>query len=147
MKGVTNTKQEKSCGAVVVRRAAETEYLLVQHLDGHWGFPKGHVENSETEEETAKREIREETGLETKIDSRLRVVDTYSPKPGVTKDVIYFLGKPVDGTLRPQPEEISEIRWCTLPIARGLLTFDSSRKVLDTAVRFLTEHNPAMPQK
>lgn len=130
-----------------MRSAAETEYLLVRHLDGHWGFPKGHVENSETEEETAKREIREETGLETEIDSRFRVVDTYSPKPGVMKDVIFFLGKPVSGTLRPQPEEIGEIRWCAQREASKLLTFDSSRKVLDAAVRFLTEHNPAMPQK
>lgn len=119
----------------------------MRHLDGHWGFPKGHVENSETEEKTAKREIREETGLETEIDSHFRVVDTYSPKTGVTKDVIYFLGKPIAGTLRPQPEEIGEIRWCALQEARELLTFDSSRKVLDAAVRFLTEHNPAMPQK
>lgn len=139
-------KQEKSCGAVVVQNTTEPEYLLVRHLDGHWGFPKGHVEAGETEEETAKREIREETGLETEINLRFRVVDTYSPKPGISKDVVFFLGKSVSGTFRPQPEEISEIRWCALQEARELLTFESSRKILDAAAGFLARQTPAVPR-
>lgn len=139
-------KHEKSCGAVVVRNAPEPEYLLVRHLDGHWGFPKGHVEAGETEKETAKREIREETGLETEMDPRFRVVDTYSPKPGVSKDVVFFLGRPVSGTLRPQPEEIAEIRWCALREARVLLTFDSSRNILDEAAGFLSGQTPTVPR-
>ena len=56
---------EKSCGGIVYRKFhGNTEILLIKHIkSGYWSFPKGHVENSETEEETAKREIKEETGI------------------------------------------------------------------------------------
>lgn len=56
---------EKSCGAVVYRHYGDTvEYLTVKSKAfGHWGFPKGHVEEGESEQESAKREVLEETGL------------------------------------------------------------------------------------
>ena len=49
---------EKSCGAVIYRKIDENlEFLSISHRnDGHWGFPKGHVEKNESEEETAIRE-------------------------------------------------------------------------------------------
>ena len=57
---------EKSCGAVVFRRYhGNTELLLIKHTaGGHWSFPKGHVEKGETEEETAVREVYEETHIQ-----------------------------------------------------------------------------------
>ena len=60
---------EKSCGGIVYRKFhGNTEILLIKHIkSGYWSFPKGHVENSETEEETAKREIKEETGIDVYI--------------------------------------------------------------------------------
>ena len=55
---------EKSCGAVVfTREGGEVRYVIIQSLEGYYGFPKGHMEGSETEQETALREIREEVGL------------------------------------------------------------------------------------
>ena len=85
-------KKEISCGAVIARQTdAGCEILLIRHANGgHWAFPKGHVEGNETEAETALREIREETGLSVTLDTNFRTVVTYSPKPGVMKDVIYF---------------------------------------------------------
>lgn len=61
---------EKSCGAIVYRRFhGNIEILLIKHINsGHWSFPKGHVENGETEMETAKREIMEETSIDVIID-------------------------------------------------------------------------------
>ena len=78
-------KKEKSCGAIVYRqRDSWVEVLLIRHKNGgHWAFPKGHVEKQETEEETALREIREETGLTVKLNTAFRHMVTYSPKPGV----------------------------------------------------------------
>jgi len=55
---------EKSVGAIVFRRSEEgVRFLLLQYIEGHWGFPKGHIENSETDEETLRRETLEETGI------------------------------------------------------------------------------------
>ena len=59
---------EKSCGAVVFTRInSEIKYLLIRNLTGIYGFPKGHVKQGETEEETALREIFEEVGLSVKL--------------------------------------------------------------------------------
>ena len=89
-------KMEKSCGAILCRETEELpQVLLIRHKNGgHWGFPKGHVEDRETEEETARREIWEETGLKAKLDTGFRKVVTYSPKPRVMKDVVSFAARP-----------------------------------------------------
>lgn len=133
-------KSEKSCGAVIVKNGETPKFLLVQQNDGHWGFPKGHVEGSETEIETAEREIREETGLEVSIDSRFRMVDTYSPKQGVSKDVVYFMANPVAGNLTPQLSEVNTVRWCTFTEAQELFNFESNRNILSAAMEFLASH-------
>ena len=67
---------EKSCGAIVYRKYhGNTEILLIKHINsGHWSFPKGHVEEGETEEETAKREIMEETGIDVNLDTTFREI-------------------------------------------------------------------------
>ena len=55
---------EKSCGALIFRdEGGKRLYLLLHYAGGHWDFPKGHVEAGESEEQTAKREIQEETGI------------------------------------------------------------------------------------
>ena len=54
-------KNEKACGAVI--KNEEGKILLIFQQNGFWGFPKGHVEEGETEPETAVREVFEETGL------------------------------------------------------------------------------------
>lgn len=89
-------RHEKSCGAVVFRNSAGgPAFLLIRHVNGgHWAFPKGHMEPGESEEETAIREIREETGLSVRLDTGFRRAVRYAPKPGVDKDVVYFLGSP-----------------------------------------------------
>jgi len=51
---------EKSCGCIIINNG---KVLLVKQTKGHWGFPKGHVEANETEEETAIREVKEELGI------------------------------------------------------------------------------------
>lgn len=134
-------KSEKSCGAVIVKNGEAPKFLLVRQNDGHWGFPKGHVEGSETEIETAKREIHEETGLEVSIDSRFRMVDTYSPKQGVSKDVVYFMANPVAGNLTPQLSEVNTVRWCTFTEAQELFNFESNRNILSAAMEFVASHS------
>ena len=76
-----NIRHEKSCGAVVFTMVGDTlKYLLVHSVNGFWGFPKGHVEAGESEYDTAKREIREETGVNvTFIDGFRATDDTFWP--------------------------------------------------------------------
>lgn len=71
---------EKSCGAVIYRKSNDNvEFLGVKSKgNGDWGFPKGHVEAGETEKETAKREILEETGLNISLIEGFRTKVEYS---------------------------------------------------------------------
>ena len=97
-------KREKSCGAVIFRQEDGGRYYLVlKSTQGHWTLCKGHVEGDETERETAIREIREETGLAVGFVDGFREVITYSPKPGVTKDVVFFLARAGAGTSPASP--------------------------------------------
>ena len=105
-------KREKSCGVLVLRQQEDELYvvLLRHRFGGHWSFPKGHVEAGESERQTALREVREETGLTgIKLMDGFRESVEYSPKPGVKKQVVYFLGTTEQEKLIRQEEEISEI--------------------------------------
>lgn len=131
--------EEKSCGAVIWQgTAADHRYLLACHNGGHWSFPKGHVENDETEVQTARREILEETGLEAEIDTSFRQVVTYYPKPNVIKDVIFFLASPVGGTEQAQEAEIARLGWFTFEEARRCVTFATDEEVLLAAEAYLS---------
>ena len=125
-------KKETSCGAVIARQTENgREILLIRHMNGgHWAFPKGHVEAGETESETALREIREETGLLVTLDTDFRAVVTYSPKPGVMKDVIYFAAELSGGCQQMQAEEVTDMRWVALDAADLLITYDNDKGVL-----------------
>lgn len=58
-------KSEQSAGIIPIRIVeSEIRYFLIQHLAGHWGFPKGHHEEGESDLEAAVREFKEETGLD-----------------------------------------------------------------------------------
>ena len=122
--------KEKSCGAVIYRLEENTrKYFLIYNQKnnafGHWGFPKGHKEGTENEYETASREIFEESGLRVVFDGITRVVTHYSPKPGVEKDVVYFLASPKLGqNVVLQKEEATDYRWCTFSEALELLKHD-----------------------
>ena len=126
---------EKSCGAVVFRKYhGNIELLLIKHVvGGHWSFPKGHVEAGETEEQTALREIKEETGIDVELITTFREVVSYSPKRDTTKDVIYFLGKAKNFQYTPQEEEIAQIKWVEINLAHSFLTYDNDKQLVNKA--------------
>lgn len=138
------SREEKSCGAVIWRReGGGRQYLLVRHNGGHWSFPKGHVEDGETEAETAAREIWEETGLTAGIDTGFRHVVTYAPKPGTVKDVIFFIAVPTGGRERPQESEISQLGWFTCQEAASRITYATDEDILFAAEAYLNEREKA----
>ena len=131
-------RQEKSCGAVIFRgEAAQRDYLVLHSTQGHWTLCKGHVEGDETERETAAREIREETALSVDFLDGFRAVITYSPRPGVSKDVVFFLARPSGGVEHAQEEEIAALGWFTFREARPLVTFASDEDVLLAAEAYI----------
>lgn len=133
-------KFEKSCGAIIFRKENNIiETLLIRMIGGHWSYPKGHVEKDETEVETALREIKEETNLEVIIDTRFREITTYSPKPDVLKDVIYFIGFAKTTNVLVQETEVSEYMWIDIKDAINYITFDEDKKIFKKALRFIEE--------
>ncbi|NLD87833.1 MAG: NUDIX domain-containing protein [Clostridiales bacterium] len=135
-------KRETSCGTIIVRKIGKLRYiLLIRNKSGrHWSFPKGHVEIGETEEQTALRETREETGLEVSIRGDVEPVRvTYSPQKGVTKEVFYFLADYTHGDVQIQKEEISEFKWCEFTEAAKLITFDNEANALLALTTYIME--------
>ena len=133
-------KWEKSCGGVVFTRKGETIlYLIIRHLGGHCGFPKGHMEPGELEQETAIREIREETGLIVSLLENFWAADSYPlpNNPGIRKEVVYFLAEFSDQRVCLQPEEISEAYLVSYEEALGLLPFQEAKRILTEAHQFL----------
>ena len=126
--------KEKSCGAVVVRKTKDTIlYLIVMHNKGHYSFPKGHVEEGETEEETAVREIKEETNIDVSIDTGFRKVNTYSPKPMVIKDVVFFVGEALTYDAVPQESEIKKVLFLDYATAYDTLSYEKDKAILKEA--------------
>ena len=132
--------REKSCGAVIFREEkGERQYLILRSTKGHTSLCKGHVEKNETEHQTARREIMEETGLEVEFLEGFKEVITYSPTTGHMKDVVFFLARWTAGAPVCQPEEVAELSFLPFPKARKALTHASDRQVLDKAEEFLNQ--------
>lgn len=132
---------EKSCGALILRDGGEgTELLLLKHKNGgHWAFPKGHVERGENERQTALREVKEETDLTIELEADFRESVRYSPKAGVEKEVVYFLGRYRGGTARPQEAEIAETRWVEIHEAQRIVSFHNDKFLIQRALDYLCD--------
>lgn len=135
---------EVSAGGVVVRRGeGGWEVCLIRVRDA-WSLPKGNVDAGETAEQTALREIAEETGLP---QDRLRVLAGLPPseyayrRAGgrlVFKRVDHFLVEaPADATLLPQAGEVDEAAWVPLEDAAARVAYRDLRAALAEAARIL----------
>ncbi len=132
---------EKSCGAVVYSTDQGRRLYLIEHMvGGHYAMCKGHVEDGETEAETAIREIREETGLLVRLDTSFRETVQFSPAAGHMKDVIYFIGRCETRETVNQVEEVRDIQWLPYEQAMQRLTYDNDREVLRRAEKWLEVH-------
>lgn len=130
-------KKEKSCGCIVINE--KDEVLLIHHNAGHWDFPKGHVEDGETEIQTAMREVKEETNLDVEVNEKYRYTTKYSPKGDVIKEVIYFLAKNIHNNKQAQLEEVSEVKWFKLDEALNKITYDTSKDILIKLMKDIKE--------
>jgi 8-oxo-dGTP pyrophosphatase MutT (NUDIX family) len=134
---------EKSCGAVVFKKDSEINYLLLQYEAGHWDFVKGNVEKGETEQETAVRELREETGISNArfMDGFRERISYYYKRQGATvfKEVVFFLMESGTKEVKLSFEHVN-FAWLTYDGAMEKLTFKNARDVLRKAQDFLTKN-------
>jgi 8-oxo-dGTP pyrophosphatase MutT (NUDIX family) len=132
---------ERSCGTIPYTvRGGKLFYLLVKAKDdGPCGFPKGHVEDGESEIETALRETLEATSLRPIISDSFRYEISYDLKNGNQKTVVYFLADFGDQT-PARNGDFEDFEYLILPFSEAYdaLTFDNTKQMLKAADERLT---------
>ena len=128
---------ERSAGAVIFRRAADgPKYLILNYPAGHWDFPKGHVEENESEEQTVRREVKEETGIsDITIFNGFRkkiLYDYRSNGRSVTKQVVFYLAETKLREIHLSWEH-KGFTWSPFNQARTKVTFLNARLILESA--------------
>jgi 8-oxo-dGTP pyrophosphatase MutT (NUDIX family) len=126
-----------SCGGVIFND--EAKVLLLRKADeGRWCIPKGQVEEGETYEEAALREIQEECGLVCRLLEKLTEVryKYYWPPEDINyaKEVKYYLAEVVGGTIRLE-KGFDRHLWCSQPKALALVAYENDRQVIREAFR------------
>lgn len=130
---------EVSAGGLVVD-ATGTKGLLIGRIDAKdanrekllWSLPKGHIEEGETPEQAAVREVKEETGIESEISKSLGVIDFWFMAGGkrIHKTVHHFLFKEVGGSIAPQVSEVDDVRWFPLEEIVSKLAYPDEKKLI-----------------
>ncbi|MBM3271795.1 NUDIX domain-containing protein [Candidatus Kaiserbacteria bacterium] len=136
---------EQSVGIIVLREApAGVQVCLVEHAAGHWGLPKGHAEAGETREQTARRELSEETGIaDIHIEPGTVFTEQYAfERDGerVKKEVVYLLGYTDTEAIAPVPAfsgEIPHVGWFSLPEAHERATFPETKSLIEAVEAYL----------
>jgi 8-oxo-dGTP pyrophosphatase MutT (NUDIX family) len=126
-------------GVVLAEPRPDAPVALVAHRSVRgtlqWTLPKGAQEEGETVEQTALREVREETGLKVELIGRLDTIDywfVWAPeKTRYHKFVHYFLMRAVGGDFAEHDHEMEEAAWFEPAQARRRMSFANERKLLD----------------
>ncbi len=147
---------EKSVGAVIFRKSGEEIiYLLLHYQSGHWDFPKGHVEEREKDEDTLRREVKEETGIEeakilpgfkkqiryfyrAKGDEAERL-KKQKKSANIMKRVVYHIAETKQEEVKLSFEHIGCV-WLSYEKALERITYKNSKDVLKEANRYLTNN-------
>ena len=122
------------------RRGPDKVAVVYREARGDWTFPKGKLDEGESFEEAALREVVEETGITAKI-RRFIGSTNYTHRKGRPKIVAYYLMESISGEFTPN-EEVDELRWVTLDEAFELLTWDRDQELIDL-LRLLPEFRAA----
>jgi len=134
---------EKSVGLVTWRHTPQGRvFLLLHYPGGHWDFPKGHVDKGESEQQTALRELLEETQI-----SDARILESFRTSMSyffhrngrtVRKEVAYYMAQTQTQSVVLSFEHQG---WAWLPAGEALerLTYENSRRVLREAIEHLEQ--------
>lgn len=137
-----NCLYEKSCGAVIFYKdKKDVKVLLVKNNNSRfWSFPKGHIEPYETEEETAIREVKEETNLDIEILNNFREISKYSPFGKIRKKVVFFLAQTFNNKVTLQKSELDDYIWVTIKEALNKSKYDNDIEILNKAENYIKEY-------
>ncbi len=137
---------ETSAGGLVVDAEREIPAAaLIGRIDRKgrllWSLPKGHIESGESPEDTAVREVAEETGIVGEILAPLGVIDFWFVADGrrVHKTVHHFLLRAVGGVLSDEDIEVNEVAWVPLSELSGRLAYADERALAERAPRLLAD--------
>lgn len=124
------TSHVLAAGGLVVREGADGSEILVVHRPAYddWSFPKGKLEQGESAEDAAVREVEEETGLRCRLDRELATT-RYRDARGRSKTVRYWSMTPVGGELAAA-NEVDDARFVSVGEAAELLTYERDRELL-----------------
>lgn len=144
------TVDETSAGGLVFN-PSRTSAVLIGRLDRRdelqWSLPKGHIEEGETAEQTAIREVAEETGVTSKVVAPLGTIDYWFVADGrrVHKTVHHFVLEWIDGELSDEDVEVTEVAWVPLEQLVDRLAYPDERKLVIKATTMLIrqEDGPA----
>ncbi|MFM9141337.1 MAG: NUDIX hydrolase [Actinomycetota bacterium] len=130
---------EISAGGLVIDQSG-TKGLLIGRIDARdksrerllWSLPKGHIEEGESPEAAALREVKEETGIESEISKSLGVIDFWFMAGGkrIHKTVHHFLFKETGGKIAPQVSEVDDVRWFPLTEIVDRLAYPDEKKLI-----------------
>ena len=134
----TRVRDATAAGGVVVRGSGDRREVVLagRESDRTWVFPKGTPDDGETVEQTALREVREETGLDVEIVRPIGQIEYWFAVPGqrVHKIVHFFLMRAVGGDVSRHDHEYDAVRWMPIDEAREALSYDTYRDMLDRAL-------------
>jgi ADP-ribose pyrophosphatase YjhB (NUDIX family) len=130
---------EVSAGGLVIDQSGKNGLLIgrIDHKDATgkrilWSLPKGHIEEGETPEQAALREVAEETGIESAIERSLGVIDFWFMAGGkrIHKTVHHYLFRETGGLLAPQESEVDEVGWFPLAEIVDRLAYPDEKKLI-----------------
>jgi len=138
-KTYTKRVDEVSAGGLVIDYSGKNGLLIgrIDHKDSTgkrilWSLPKGHIEEGETPEQAALREVAEETGIESAIERSLGVIDFWFMAGGkrIHKTVHHYLFRETGGLLAPQESEVDEVGWFPLAEIVDRLAYPDEKKLI-----------------
>jgi len=132
----SRVREAVAAGGVVIRRGERGPEVVLAGREGMWVLPKGTPDADERIEETATREVREETGLDVRIVRPIGQIEYWFalPRKRVHKIVHFFLMEALGGDTSRHDHEYDEVRWVSVDEARRMLTFDTYREMLERAL-------------
>jgi len=143
------TNRATSAGGIVIRVDDGRREIVLgrrrrERDSATWTLPKGTPDPGEQTEETALREVNEETGLEVAILERVGDVEYWFMQTGtrIHKTVHYFLMGATGGALERHDHEFDEVRWVDLSEAEALMSHESERRVVAAALPAIDRHFP-----